>query len=38
VTTTDVLRLGHAIGLAVERASPVETERLMSIMLKGLEG
>ena len=38
VTATDVLRLGHAIGLAVERASPVETERLMSIMLKGLEG
>jgi AcrR family transcriptional regulator len=37
VTATDILRLGHGIGLAVERASPDETERLMSIMLKGLE-
>jgi AcrR family transcriptional regulator len=37
VQVFDLLRLGHGIGLAAEHASPDETERLLSIMLKGLE-
>jgi AcrR family transcriptional regulator len=36
ITPTDLLRLGHAIGLAVEKAPPGDDERLVSVMLAGL--
>jgi AcrR family transcriptional regulator len=36
ITPADLLRLGHAIGLAVEKAPPGDDERLVSVMLAGL--